>query len=356
MKKIIVLILVIIISFTTYLIVYLTPKNYQLEYKINNIDIKEEYLKKEKIYYFEIKIKDNIIPIINHAKYTRKRKLITKVEEYAKESNYYIVTILNKKYNYCVDKDTISSGINKPKPKLIEEYKNIKIYNNDNDYIIWNHKGFIKISKDKNQTYDLLKNDNYENSLAYSIDNYFIFPNYDSKYIVNNLYLFNNKEDSISIISTKNDISYDSYFMGMYNDNVYLLDRKNKKEYNINLERLEISEEKLTNEEIVMHNYKNDTRKSLNKVIKTKEKFKKNINSDYQIIDNKLYQIIKNIKIQISNQKVSSIIKYNDNEVYYLVKDKLYHFDYEKGEELLLSYSEWNFNFQNQIFIFNNEK
>ena len=41
-----------------------------------------------------------------------------------------------------------------------------------------------------------------------------------------------------------------------------------------------------------------------------------------------------------------------NKDIYYLKDDELYHYNPIEGEELLLSYFEWNFNLENMIFIY----
>ena len=72
----------------------------------------------------------------------------------------------------------------------------------------------------------------------------------------------------------------------------------------------------------------------------------------YKLQDNNLYAITDQIKIKISNRKVSNIIKIDNDGVYYIAKDTLYYFNLKTGEEKLISYNEWNFNYTNMIYIF----
>ena len=68
--------------------------------------------------------------------------------------------------------------------------------------------------------------------------------------------------------------------------------------------------------------------------------------------NNTLYMYIDNYKLQISKRNISKIVKYNNLDVYYLSKDILYYYNPFIGEMPLLRYSEWQFNNQNMVFIF----
>ena len=54
----------------------------------------------------------------------------------------------------------------------------------------------------------------------------------------------------------------------------------------------------------------------------------------------------------ITNRNVSEFVYANDLNVYYISEDTLYKYNPFLGEEALLQYSEWNFNYQNMVFIF----
>ena len=92
---------------------------------------------------------------------------------------------------------------------------------------------------------------------------------------------------------------------------------------------------------------------TLTKLINNELKFTNNSIINYKLEDNTLYLIIDNKKIKISNENIKQIIHTNSNIVYYLSENKLYSYEYLKDETLLLKYDEWNFNYNNHIFIFN---
>ena len=69
------------------------------------------------------------------------------------------------------------------------------------------------------------------------------------------------------------------------------------------------------------------------------------------IIDNGLYYEALNKRIKISQNTPKTIVYYDDEWVYYLVDDILYASSFTYGETKILQYFEWNFNYQNVIFI-----
>ena len=76
-------------------------------------------------------------------------------------------------------------------------------------------------------------------------------------------------------------------------------------------------------------------------------------NDNYILEDNTLYLEILNYKIKVSDKKVKQIVYTSGKKVFYLSEDKLYQYEYLNNEELLLKNEEWNFNYNNHIFIFN---
>ena len=81
-----------------------------------------------------------------------------------------------------------------------------------------------------------------------------------------------------------------------------------------------------------------------------KEEFSYKSNYHYILEDNNLYLKYKDIKTLVSNN-ITSIVRISNGDIFYLKEDKLYHYNNIKGESLLLSYFEWNFNYNNMIYI-----
>ena len=101
--------------------------------------------------------------------------------------------------------------------------------------------------------------------------------------------------------------------------------------------------------------YVNGEEKSitLNKLITSEESFIYKNLYHYSLENNTLYltYLDKEDKIKISNNKVKDIVYVNKDNVYYLVEDTLYKYNIQNGEIKLITYSEWNFNYKNLIFI-----
>lgn len=366
MKKIIILITVLILMFLAYLIILEIPKNYQLTYNLKDFKITESFLKYEKKYLFEVSYNNTNYPLLINKKYTAKRKLISSITtKEEQESTCLNIKIEDITYYICSNDNKLKS-LNAMSPSFLKKnyniynnkanetntFNNIKIYNSNHRYLIWNYKGYYIISNQKNIILDIFKKDNYKNFLSYQTDRYLVFPNYDQDYNFNELYVYDNEDNKLHKIKLEEEISYDLYYLGTYKDKVYFIDKKNKNEYELNLHKQKI---KLisSNNTGAFYNGKKLINISLTKLINNETKFPINNIYNYKLDKNELYLYINNYKIKITDLNVKKIIYINNDEVYYLSDNKLYFYKYNNNEEILLSYDEWNFNYNNHIFIFN---
>ena len=134
---------------------------------------------------------------------------------------------------------------------------------------------------------------------------------------------------------------------------MYFLDLKNKNEYELNLKKKTI---KHLNEKDNYGLFLNGNKLEHVKVdtlVKNEKIFVSEINNNYTLEDNYLYKSVDRYKVKVSNQKITEIVRIINDTVYYLVDDTLYKYNEATGEEQLLKYKEWKYNYHNQIFIFN---
>ena len=347
-----------------YLIIYLTPRNYEYDYKINGFNIKEKYIKKDKEYLFTIKKNDKIYKTIGVSKYTPDRKLINGIKEFNNEDTNCIIIdskiIANNKL--CTkDNELISSSltniipgkyINK-KQDNYQKYKNIKINLDDKTYLIWNYNSFIKINETEKKQIKIFDNDIYNLEIMAKVDKYLVIADYDQKYNYNKLIRLNLKNNKIDEINLKNDISFESRILGVYKNKIYLLDEKNKKEYEINVKKKKINIVSKSDFGVIYKDNK-QVKTKISKIINDNIKFTSNNYYDYVIENENLYLKIKNIseKIKISNLSIKNIVYQNNEEVYYITDDKLYKYDFTYGNQEIFSNFEFNFNYENMVVIY----
>lgn len=358
-SKLIVFISVLILFFLLFLYFSFRSYDYKKTYKVNKYTINESYNKEKKIYTFIIKSDKEEYAYQIRNKYLRKKELVNNIEIAVNENetcvlpesdklDFYPLCSNNKEvYSYNLSNKNLEYKYKKI-DKSKETYNKIDInYLNDNSYLIYNYNGFYLINNKKNKNINLFESDVYSINLIYQQDEYLILPNYNQNYYFDKLFLINILTGKVEEIELEQEISFESIFLGTYKNNIYLLDKKEEKEYKINLNNKKVEETEfyiLKNEKLEKTTFK--------KIVNNNLLFDNKENNNYKIIDNFLYQTIGNTNIKISNKSITRIIKETSDTIYYLSEEKLYMFNNIYGEVLLLSNFEWNFNNTNMIFFY----
>ncbi len=367
MKRLYTLISIILISFICFIYILYKPKDYKVNYTLDGFDIDETYVKKTEKYKVFINYNDKIFPLILDYKFNKNRKIINKIKKYTIE-NEICLSIYSKEFIYpvCYINDNLvdfrqlskemldnfNNLIKDYNKDILDEYKNIKIYNLlDKEIFIWNYKGFDYLSDNNKDTILIIEKDEYDALVTFKDKKHLILPNYDQEYYYNELYIINSENKNLKKINLDYDISYFSRFLGSYRKDYYILDYKNKREYKINLSKEETDMVGSITKEGIYYDGKSLTRIPIDKLINDNLTFYKPVKFSYKIIDNNLYHTIDNFKILLS-YNVKDIVSIKNDEVYYIKNDKLYRYSNELGEILMLENPEWNFNYKNKIFIF----
>ncbi|MBE6157040.1 MAG: hypothetical protein E7161_04800 [Firmicutes bacterium] len=357
--KLIIFVGILLLIFGIFLFFTFKKYNYKLEYKINEYKVIESYKKNDSYYTFLVETKDQKYLFLKKNKYLRNRELINDIKVYRQNDEICILPQSDKVvlYPLCSNSEEVyaynlSQIMNvtynyKELKKENKEYENIIINSfNDASYLIYNYKGFYMVNQDNMQNIELFDKGKYSIILLYQKDNYLLIPDYNEDYYFNKIHLINIINGKTKQIKFDYNISFDSMFLGEYQNKVYLLDKKEEKEYAVDIKNEKVEEvdfQTMQKGKLVKTTYKNIVNNNL--VFPTKNIY------DYEIIDETLYLVNSNIKIRLSNLKVDKIVKNADETVYYLSKDKLYMYNNEYGEVLLMSYFEWNFNNTN-IFLY----
>ena len=335
-------------SFFTYLYVFLKPYDYEKKYQINKYNITESYNKSNNMYKFIVEFDGKKIPfIINHS-YIKKRNLIDDILEH-KNDDKICLELKNEHLNIyplCFDDDNIyatSLTGNSNNDLFNNEYKEIKINSlNNNSYLLFNYHGFYLINKDKQDDIVLFSNDLYHLDLIYQKDKYLLIPNYNSNHYFNNFYLIDVTNGKVKEIKSDYDIYFDGYFLGDYKNYIIYVDKKEKKEYFIDIKKGIIKQSKYIK---IVNN------KLVNCLYEELEIINENNLFNYIIEDGFLFLNVDDIKIKVSDKMVDRIIKIINNEVYYLSNDTLY-LNNLFEEIALLKNFEWNFNKTNMIYLY----
>ena len=221
----------------------------------------------------------------------------------------------------------------------------------DQKYYLWNYTGFYVITKDSTKEIKIFNNDYYNIPLTAMVGNYLVIANYDEKYNFSKFYVIDTIKDKVRELKLEEEISYNSYFLGTYANQLYLMDRKNRVEYEINPKKLKIDSVTKQEQGIILNEDEWET-VGMQSLVSNEKKFTHKLLTSYKIENGILYKVQENYKTKISNQNVKEIVLYNENFVYYLVEDNLYAYNDKDGEKLVINNFEWNFNYQNMIYIF----
>ena len=353
-KKLIGLIGIFTLLFSLFLYLYLKPTSYNKEYKLKEVKIKEAYNKKEKMYSITINVENSEFVYKTNDKYTNKRGLLSDIKIKIEDG---IICIKPESeqlslYPLCKnDKDFLSYYYDYKDNDnvVIEEYKDISIYDfNNKNYLLWNYKNFIYLNEEKEKDIFLFHQDIYNLELVVPTEKYLLVADYNQKYTFNKFIKINSTTGKKEEIKTKYDIYFDSYYLGTEENNVYLVDRKNKQQYKINLKK-----DKVTKTEGKILNNNDWEKMPIIKLVNKDYNFIEESDYEYLLVNDYLYlKTFDDKLIKINDFEVNSIVKSDGLNVYYLVKDKLYFFNPYQGNKLLMKYSEWNFNNKNMIFIF----
>ena len=372
-KKKLRLLLIIFLIITFLILIIFKDNSYSKVYDIDEYKVTEEFNDKQSYYYFQIKYNSLDYELLINHKYSGE-KLITNITKYSEKEELCLVleltignsTLVCSKDNKLINWNLISDNLKDKIPsELIKEYsensyteKDIAIFNNIASKIyIWNYKGFDIIENGKLKTLNIFDDDVYDTNLIAKVNNYIIIPNYNQKYNFNKIIILNTKTDEIEEWELNYEISYDSYVMGSYENSIYLVDTKNKIQYELVPHKQKARIIATKNSQGLI--YKKEWQKmTVNQMINNKETFTFNIIYNYQIARQKLYLSYINSPntIQVTNSQIDKIVATNDNEVYYLSQNKLFYFNIYDGEKLLAQKEEWLFNNENKVFIIFNQK
>ena len=240
-KKPIILLSFLLLVFIMFIYFYLKDYSYELEYVVDNINVKESYDKDNKVYNFNLSYNDLNFEIVSFDKYINKRKLIKTIN--IGEDNCMSFDSLVSLYSICYSDDKYFTKYIDDTKSFKEEssYENIEINNlNDKTYLLWNYQDFIYLSNNKKTKINLFNKDIYNLNLNYQFDNYLVLPDYEEDYIFDKVYIINTDKAKVTNFKLRYELYFDSYFLGNDKQNVYLYDLKNEQEYYLDLKKEDI--------------------------------------------------------------------------------------------------------------------
>lgn len=366
-RRRLILFLIMILILAIVLFLMFKKRDYTVTYNIDEFEIIESYHKDSDYYSFVLKKGENeLFSLINNQHFTSK-KIIKQITEYQEENETCLVLSSNKvrfdplcyneegQISYHLTSESMKEKLEKTEAEsnneIIKTYNNINIYNDDYfDYYIWNYRGFYRLSQDVEETITLFNEDIYNPTLITQVGGILVIPDYNAEYYFDTVYLLDMNTGKTSTWILDTSIYFDSAILGVYDNELYLVDKHEKVEWKLNVEKN--SQERVGTENSGGIIYQNDwTNVSMNRLIYQDNTFTGLNNLEYTLTDHGLYAVYDGYQKKVRETSPTSIVSEKNNVVFYLIDDNLYYFSESTGERLLMNYFEWDFNSQNVIFI-----
>jgi len=397
-KRIIIIFSVILII-QLIMLVFKTQHEIQYEIKNNKETFKITETYKNKAYHFKINMnKKNFTFYTNH-NYHKKEKVLKEIEYYQKDNLICIYPVIENTNIICSENNTLLSYniIQNKTKEFVQELKkkgyqhpswnekeqnyttleqievDTNAINENTNIYIWKYNGFYSVGKEL-ETLNTFEKDTYLNNLGIKVGNYYVVADYDQKYDFNKFYIYNMKNNKKKELKLKQEISKDSYILGVVEEKLYIFDKDELKEYEINPKKRKIKEVGNKKDGGLFYDGKEFKKVSIYEFNKDEPKYFQtdtsylqkvvdkttlnyiNKNNDifyYYDKDNKfwLQDSITNQKILLFNQKVSDI-QMLENDIYYIVENKIYEYKENEKAKEIIKYEELNFNSKNRFTVY----
>jgi hypothetical protein len=279
MKKIRIIIVFVFLVLMVVCCVRFYSKGHSTTYHLGDnkeYEIKEIYTKNQKEevdnYYLEIKYKDTLFSFQLFDTYNEKRNIVEDIMYYDGDYKCMLPIIDgisqtdimcykdNRYYNYAsiigkeiaLDKFVNDIDINiYDKNKYLDESteviekEGLKLYtynvNKDHYIAISNLKG-VYLIEDSIKDIDIFEKDIYARELSAVVGNYYVTADYSAKQQFRTFYFVELSTGKKKEAKAPNYISFDSYIQGVVENKLYIYDKDNEKQYEIDTEELEIKE------------------------------------------------------------------------------------------------------------------
>lgn len=341
-------------------------RDYSETYEVDGYTIIESYEGSQGLLNIEVKVDDIEFSMPMLIERLNKKKVIDEVKIVQEDDKKCVLLKSDKidSYPVCFDGeryvDYALSGLADDEFFVRESlrrrdstYEGISLlsYPYENCFV-WNYKGYYRLDENGAEGIDFLEKESYYNNLAYGVDEFLLTPNYDEEYAFTEFFIINMKKSKKSSWKFKGEISFNSYFLGEKDGLVYMVDRKNKAEYEIDVKRKKL--ERIDKNGMGRVWNGKWTEVSMAKLVDEDYVFENEAKVQYTTEDKVLVRLETEDKRRtvLSDKKVDKIVDVDGDEVYYLVKDELYFYSPIFGENIVLKWSELDFNSTNAVFIY----
>ena len=414
MKKFLTLVVLFIIIFLGYqFFIPFFSDGHDVEYEVETSGkkflVKENFNYRKKTgehedttnFYFEVTVDDEMFSFKITDNYGRNKNIIKNIHYYEDDrviciapfdrKNEPIIKILCKMdgilYNYQTSSnselesfvDSLTTyGYQREElifPQIREKLGDNNLYNTMNDIhqlILWNQNGIYVADKDKVEKIEIFLRNHYDNPLGRVVGDYYFLPNYDRKFVFENIYLVHLDSLVSKSVKLKNDVSYNAYIQGIVDKDLYFYDKEHKKQYLIDTSAKKM--ELFTEEKNFYNNYKftkietekfddeltfnNDfiIPEEFDKIIYTKvDKVLGDTDGYYYVYEESgdftsIYRADsinpENLKLIITEIEFKEAV-YIDDYVYFIAAEKLYSYHDKTGKVKIINNFEFNFNYHN---------
>ena len=395
-------VLTLIILFIIILITKLFNKEHTIKYNVNKYRVEENFYINNDIHHYDFVVskKKNKYVFYNNNSFGKDKKIIKNIVSknsgkttcimpiYKDNSNgnilcnyegrvvtnYYLNDVNKDLYKKIVkefNKDGYDISIKKDDNSY--KYKKLKIYKNNIDkketFTLWNYKGLFMINNNKTTYKKLLKDDKYENKLASVVGKYYVFIDTNNILKGFKLYYYDMEKDKLKdYTDKKKKIDDDIYFCGVYNNELYIYDKHNKKQYRFNPYKSKLKKvgDKVNGFYLVKNNklenvdyYEFKEIIYFNNSISNDKLSKLYDSKDIYMIDNYYYIYSKDgcfYRVNKDNIKDGVLLFRLNKASYYIIKDNniivsrddnLYRYNDDVGFVNIIKYNELKYNFEN---------
>ena len=348
-------------------------KHHEVTYKIDNIEIKEDYRgntkEEENNYYLELKTEKNTFYIQTYEDFKKEKRIIKQVKYYSDDNYECILPIFKKnavltdliciedgkQINYnTIQNSQITEFLNTiseyPKENYKDNLENVIMRNQTRFYpsnlpkdhyiALTYYKGLLVADETSFREIELFKKDVYTQKIKAFTNNKYLIINYNNNYDSNEFYVVNLKTRQYDAFGSNNTIKYDAYIQGTLENSVYLFDKDSKNQYQLDLKEKTITRIGNTNTGIKYYDgtwQNKNAYEAVNKELKFKEyettdeyimikkiRGKKYGTTIYVKEVNGVYEVYRGIR---DNQNLIYLFTTTDYKTMNFLKDYIYYKD-----------------------------
>ena len=359
--------------------------------------VNENYIRNQdyELYYIDIADEDNHYIFTVNNKFNKVKNIVKSVKLFNNNNiGCMVIQLINDEYSepMCIKNNVLNSYLNvkselgmekelekyestfnEKTDKIIGKYKinaNIKNLEKDETLIVYNLKNLVIFKDDKVESVVFGTKDYYQNNYGILIGKYYVIPSILEKPDINSFIVHDVDKRITDNIKIETPISKSMYYNGVYNNELYITDKSNNKQYKLNpakktfdlvadeeTEALVIKkgeEERvpilnITEKEVHFTEAKNTTYKN----IKYDKLYPNEIFAYYQK-DGKFYKVYERFQdypiflFEAPNAKNVVVKKEN---IYFIEGTKLYKYN-KYGLNVVIDNEEFEFNYKNRFDVY----